>query len=138
MSKLKKVGPPSQFPYSAEEIWEKFELYKAEYESGELKKPCWPDFLTRYAISIEEGRETINNPVNSNTLLSKTLQKILDWCTSALMTAPGWSGPNSVKAIYLSKQDFGGKPYSDRQDINASGKMQIDVRFGGKCKDPFK
>ena len=138
MARLKKVGPPSQFPYSAEQIWDKFEHYKAEYESGEIKKPCWPDFLTRNGVSIEEGRETINNPVNSNILLSKTLQKILDWCTAVLMTAPGWSGPNSIKAIYLSKQDFGGRPYSDRQDINASGKMQIDVRFGGKCKDPFK
>ena len=138
MPRSDKRGAPPQFPYSVAEIKERFEHYKAEYESGDIKKPCWPDFLTRNGISIEEGKDTINNPVNSNILLSKELQKMLDWCTAVLMTAPGWSGPNSIKAIYLSKQDFGGKPYSDRQDINASGKMDINVRFGSKSKDPFR
>ena len=134
---MAKLGAPRQFPYTLDQITELFEQYKADTNENIIICPCWPDFLSRNNISVEEAKETINNPVDTNKELSLFLKKALDWCTAQLMVHPSWGRQNSIKAIYLSKQDFGGTPYSDRQEIRQKGSMEINVKFGSKCKDPF-
>lgn len=134
---MDKRGAPRQFPFTLEQTQKLFAQYKLETMENIIIRPCWPDFLTRNGISIEEAKEVINNPVDTNKNLSIYLKKALDWCTSQLMTHPGWGGNHAVKAIYLSKQDFGGTPYSDRQDISSKSDVTVKVNFGGKSKDPF-
>lgn len=69
MPKSDKRGAPPQFPYSVAEITDKFEHCKAEYEFCYLENKRWTDFFIVNDISIEEDKETIINPVNSNILL---------------------------------------------------------------------
>lgn len=134
-----KRGAPPQFPYTLEEFHEIFERYKQKYYAGELKKPFWPDFLAENEISLEAAKATIKEPVASNRVLSEELKKALEWCTAKLMVADEWTKPQtSSKSMFGLKQDFGIGGYTDRQDINASGKVDIQVRFGSKCKDPFR
>ena len=130
-------GAPRQFPFTLEQTKRLFEQYQTETSENKIIRPCWPDFLSRNDISVEEAKRVINEPNNANRELSEYLKKALVWCTAQLMVHPGWGGQNAVKAIYLSKQDFGGIPYSDKQDIRARGDMTVNVKFGGKSKDPF-
>lgn len=131
------VGAPRQFPYTLDQFKVIFEQYKQDTAENNIPRPCWPDFLARNNILVDDAKEVINSPVNTNKALSLELKKALDWCTAQLMVHPGWGGSHGVKAIYLSKQDFGGTPYSDRQDIRQKGDMTVNVKFGGKVKDPF-
>ena len=96
---MDKRGAPRQFPFTLEQTQELFEQYKQETMENIIIRPCWPDFLTRNGISIEEAKEVINNPVDTNKNLSIYLKKALDWCTSQLMTHPGWGGNHAVNLL---------------------------------------
>ena len=132
------MGKPLKFPYDLKETIRRIELYKELTLEGNIRKPCWPDFCSRNGITTEDAKRMIQDFGPGEKSLSDELKKMLEWCTSQLMTADAWSGGNAAKAIFLSKQDFGLGGYSDRQDIKTDSKVEISVKFGGKSKDPFK
>ena len=131
-------GPPKKFPYDEQETKKRIELYKKETDKGNIRKPCWTDFLARNEISVDEATRMIKDYGPGEKALSETLKKMQEWCIAQLFTADAWGGGNAAKAIFLSKQDFGLGGYSDRQDVKTDSRVEISVKFGGKSKDPFK
>lgn len=131
-------GAPRQFPYTLEQTVELFEQYKQETEENTVLYPSWPNFLTRIKVSVQEADEVICDPVNTNKELSEYLKKALEWCVDQLFSNPNWL-KKPVPAIYLSKQKFGGRCYTDKQEVKQDTKMEVNVSFGGnkKVKDPF-
>ena len=131
-------GAPRQFPYTLEQTVELFEQYKQETEENTVLYPSWPNFLTRIKVSVQEADEVICDPVNTNKELSEYLKKALEWCVDQLFSNPNWL-KKPIPAIYLSKQRFGGRCYTDKQEVKQDTKMEINVSFGGKkkVKDPF-
>ena len=131
-------GAPRQFPYTLEQTVELFEQYKQETEENTVLFPSWPNFLTRIKVSVQEADEVICDPVGTNKELSDYLKKALEWCIDQLFSNPNWL-KHPVPAIYLSKQRFGGRCYTDKQEVKQDTKMEINVSFGGKkkVKDPF-
>ena len=131
-------GAPRQFPYTLEQTVELFEQYKQETEENTVLFPSWPNFLTRIKVSVQEADEVICDPVGTNKELSDYLKKALEWCIDQLFSNPNWL-KKPVPAIYLSKQRFGGRCYTDKQEVKQDTKMEINVSFGGKkkVKDPF-
>lgn len=131
-------GAPRQFPYTLEQTVELFEQYKLETEENTVLFPSWPNFLTRIKVSVQEADEVICDPVNTNKELSEYLKKALEWCVDQLFSNPNWL-KKPVPAIYLSKQKFGGRCYTDKQEVKQDTKMEVNVSFGGKKKvnDPF-
>lgn len=136
MAKKDNRGAPRQFPYTLEQTEELFDQYQQETKENIVIYPSWPDFLSRINVTPEEADEVILNPVDTNKRLSEFLKKALGWCTAQLFSNENWL-KRPVAAIYLSKQKFGGRCYTDRQDIKQDTKTEVFVKWGGKSKDPF-
>ena len=133
------AGQPRKYPYTLDETNQKIELYKDLTAEGYIKKPCWPDFLARNGIGVDEAKRMIDNYGPGEYELSRALKRMLEWCQAQIMTSDGWSGSSMTKAIFLAKQDFGGGvAYSDRQDVKTDSRVEISIKFGGKSKDPLK
>lgn len=133
MAKKIPVGAPRQFPFTYEETVELFEQYQKDTYDNIVVYPSWPDFLARIGVTTEDADNVIIRPVDTNKRLSDYLKKSLDWCMAQLFSNPNWM-KKPVAAIYLSKQKFGNKCYTDRQDVKQDTKMDINVKFGNKVK----
>ena len=131
-----KMGPNRQFPYTLEEIEERFEQYKQEIDDNTVLFPCIQDFFDRNDILMEEADNTVNDPVDKNIDLSKYLKKIIGWHFNQLFTNPNWL-KKPVAAIYLSKQKVCGFGYTDKTEVKQDTKMDVNVKFGSKSKNPF-
>lgn len=129
-------GRERQFPYSYDKTMELFEHYKNETQANKVEYPCFQDFLDRYNILLEDADSVVNNPNDKNRDLSLLLKKIIEWSFNQLFTNPNWL-KKPVAAIYLSKQKICGYGYSDKTEVKQNGEMAINVKFGGKSKDPF-
>ena len=129
-------GRERQFPYTYEETVEIFEQYKNDTMEDIVKFPCFQDFLDRNNILLEDADSVVNDPNGKNTDLSKLLKKIIEWSFNQLFTNPNWL-KKPVAAIYLSKQKICGYGYTDKSEVKQDAKMEVSVKFGGKCKNPF-
>lgn len=127
------IGAPRQFPYTLEQTTKLFEDYQKKTYDNIILFPSWPDFLASINVSTAEADETIIKPVATNKELSQYLKKALDWCFAQLFSNPNWL-KKPIAAIYLSKQKFGGRCYTDKQEVKQDTKMEISVNFGGKQK----
>lgn len=129
------MGKPRQFPAEEADVIAAIEQYKADVNHGVIKHPSIAGFLGRIGASMDEYMEVIERPNAKNLAVSAALKKFGTWMDGQIIEHSG--GPNGSMAIFLLKQGFGGYKYTDRQEVKQDSKVQLDVKFGGSCKDPF-
>lgn len=129
-------GRERQFPYTYEETASKFEQYKKDTRENIVEFPCFQDFLDRNNILLDDADNVVNSPNDKNKDLSLLIKKIIEWSFNQLFTNPNWL-KKPVAAIYLSKQKVCGYGYTDKSEVKQDTKTEVNVKFGGKSKDPF-
>lgn len=129
------MGKPRQFPLDEPELLQEIKRYRADVDHGVIKRPSVAGFCGRIGASMDEYIEVIERPNAKNLGVAAALKKFGTWLDGEIIERGG--GPNASMSIFLLKQGFGGYKYTDKQEIKADGKIGIDVKFGGSCKDPF-
>lgn len=122
------------FPYDDKQFDRLFNKYKEDVGAGVYARADISHFCSVIGVSLDELVETVKGE-NTPKALVKSIKKLITWIQGQYMVAPGWGGPNASKAIFALKQDLGGYTYTDKQDIKASGEMQVKIQFGGKSTD---
>lgn len=128
------IGKPRQFPVELDEVERAIADYKDKVERKVIKKPSIAGFLGTIGASMDEYMEVIERPNDKNVPLSRALKKLGTWMDGQIIEQS--AGPNASMAIFLLKQGFGGYKYADRQDVKTDNKLEVSIKFGGKCKDP--
>jgi hypothetical protein len=65
---------------------------------------------------------------------AKVLKKMATWVRGQMMSASGWHGQLTSRAIFALKQDIGdGVKWSD-QDAKQTGPVEVKISFGGDDK----
>ena len=131
------MGTKSQFPLSYDETREKIRQYKEKVETGEFDKADFWHFCGFLGVDDETVVELIRNPGCRERQLSLELKRFVSWVKGQYATAPGWSGSNGSKGLFLMKQNIGGILLTDKPEVRSDGKTEITVHFGGTIKDPF-
>lgn len=131
------MGMSRQFPLEYDETVKKIKDYKDKVADGTFKKADFWHFCGEIGVDAQDVVDVIKQPNDKNKPLAAELKKFITWVQGQYLTAPGWSGPNASKAIFALKQDLGGLVLSDKQEIKQDAKVEINVKFGSKCKDPF-
>lgn len=129
------MGKPRQFPLDEAELVREIKRYRADVDNGVIKRPSVAGFCGRIGASMDEYIEVIERPNAKNLGVAAALKKFATWLDGELIERAG--GPNASMSIFLLKQGFSGYKYTDKQEIKTEGKIGIDVKFGGSCKDPF-
>lgn len=128
-------GRPKQFPVDYETAKIAIDKYKDKVNSGIIKNPSIDGFLGTIDANTQEFVDVIENPVDTNIPLSKLLKNFATWLNGEIIERS--SGSHTPLATMMLKQGFSGYRYTDRQDVKADTKVEINVKFGGKSKDPF-
>lgn len=128
------MGKPRQFPLEEEELSKAIAAYKRKVDNEVIKKPSIAGFLGSIGASMDEYMDVIEHPNAKNIGVAASLKKFGTWMDGEIIERSG--GPNGSMAIFLLKQGFGGYKYTDRQDIKTDNKLEVEIKFGGKCKDP--
>lgn len=129
------MGKPRQFPLDEAELVREIKRYRADVDNGVIKRPSVAGFCGRIGASMDEYIEVIERPNAKNLGVAAALKKFGTWLDGEIIERAG--GPNASMSIFLLKQGFSGYKYTDKQEIKTEGKIGIDVKFGGSCKDPF-
>lgn len=140
-------GRNVRFPYSAEELKDRFEQYKADLKAGEFARPSWPHFCAYLGLTEADFTEMVKaerEAVKAGAYKAQVreVEKILTWMRGQLLSSSAWSGPASAKAIFALKQDLGdGVKYTDKPEQGQTGPVQVQVVFGDgdkRGKSAFK
>jgi hypothetical protein len=134
MAGNEKSGRATAFPLTAEQLKAHIDKYKADVETGKIARASWPHFaasldcteadLAKIMAIDEQGQSAYINH-------GRLLKKMATWCRGQLMSAPGWNGQMTARAIFSLKQDVGdGVVYRDR-DNGSSAPSTVKVEFGG-------
>lgn len=65
------------------------------------------------------------------------LKRLSNFIQGQLATSPYWGGAMSTKAIFLLKQNRTGRGMVEKQQVDNSGSVEIQVSFGGGLENPF-
>ena len=124
------MGMTPQFPLSYEEVETAINQYKQDLKDGVIDRADFWDFCGRLGVSDDEVFEVIENPCDKNIKLSLLLKKYVTWQKGQYLAGKGWGGPNSSKAIFALKQKMGGYQFTDKQEVQQSGDVKVEVHFG--------
>ena len=124
------MGMTPQFPLSCEEVTAAIEDYKAKVESGVHKRADFWHFCGEIGVDAQSVVDVIKEPNKKNMELAGALKKFVTWLQGQYLTAPGWGGPNSSKAIFALKQDLGGLVLTDKREVDNKVEAKINVKFG--------
>ncbi len=131
------MGKTPRFPLGPEETREKIRQYKAMVETGEFEKADFWHFCGFLGVDDETVVAVIREPAPKEKEISVELKRFVSWVKGQYATAPGWSGSNGTKGLFLLKQNIGGVVLTDKPEVKGDGRTEISVRFGGRIKDPF-
>ena len=124
------MGMTPQFPLTYEEVETAINQYKQDLANGVIDKADFWDFCGRIDVSDEEVFNLIENPNDKNIKLAQLLKKYITWQKGQYLSGKGWGGPNASKAIFALKQKLGGYQFTDKQEVQQSGGVEIQVKFG--------
>ena len=127
----------SEFPLSYRQTREKIGQYKEMVENGTFEKADFWHFCGFLGVDDETVLQLIRKPTEKEAPLALELKRMVSWIRGQYATAPGWSGTNGSKAVFLLKQDLGGLRLTDKPEAEGGGTSQIVIRFGGESEDPF-
>lgn len=127
-------GRNPTFPLSEKELREKIEQYKADLDAGAFARASWPHFCAYLDATESDLAMVIEQGANKDSAYrgrAELLKKMLTWVRGQMMSAPGWNGQMTSRAIFALKQDHGdGIKWTD-QDNKPTGPVEVRVSFGG-------
>lgn len=126
-----------KFPLTCEQTRRRIRDYRRKVESGEFEKADFWHFCGFLGVDDETVLQVIRSDRKQDQELAKELRQLVSWVKGQYATAPGWSGSNGSKALFLLKQDIGGVQLTDKPEQRRDGALAVTVKFGGRVKDPF-
>lgn len=127
-------GRNPTFHLSEKQLAEKINQYKLDLENGEFARASWPHFAAYLDSTEAELAEVIKQGAEKNSAYrgrAELLKKMLTWVRGQMMSAAGWNGQLTSRAIFALKQDQGdGVKWTD-QDNKQTGPVEIKISFGG-------
>lgn len=127
-------GRNPTFLLSDAQLEQKISQYKTELENGEFARASWPHFAA-YLDCTEEQLAEVMAYADVNTSgykrRAEMLKKMATWVRGQMMSATGWNGQLTSRAIFALKQDVGdGVKWTD-QDSKQNGPVEVKISFGG-------
>lgn len=134
MAGNEKSGRNPTFPHSEETLRRKIDQYKQDVENGVITRASWPHFVASLDCTEKDVADVMaleDTPQSAYKVRARMLKKMLTWCRGQMLSAPGWNGQMTARAIFALKQDMGdGVKYTDKDD-GKTGPVEIRVSFGG-------
>lgn len=134
MAGNEKSGRNPTFHLSEAQLEQKIESYKQELKDGVFARASWPHFAAYLDSTEAELAEVIEQGAKRESAYhgrAKALKKMATWVRGQYMSAPGWNGQLTSRAIFALKQDIGdGVKWSD-QDAKQTGPVEVKISFGG-------
>lgn len=122
------------FSIGEKELERRIEQYKADVKDGVIVRASWPHFCASLDCTEKDVADVMameDNPGSAYKIRARMLKKMLTWCRGQMLSAPGWNGQMTARAIFALKQDMGdGVKYTDKDD-GKTGPVEIKVSFGG-------
>lgn len=127
-------GRNPTFHLSEKELSQKIEKYKEDLSAGTFARASWPHFAAfldsteaDLALVIEQGA----SKESAYRGRAELLKKMATWVRGQMMSAQGWNGQLTSRAIFALKQDIGdGVKWTD-QDSKQTGPVEVKISFGG-------
>lgn len=133
MAGNEKSGRKLTFDYSEAELDQHIKRYKASVEAGEIARASWPHFCATLGCTEADLAEIMSIDEKSQSAYigrGRMLKKMLTWVRGQMLSAPGWNGQMTARAIFALKQDHGdGVVYRDK-DNGGGGPVEVKVSFG--------
>ena len=136
-------GRNPTFHLSEKELENKIEAYKTGLENGDFARASWPHFAA-FLDSTEKDLSDVMALEKKESAYcgrAKLLKKMATWVRGQMMSAQGWNGQLTSRAIFALKQDIGdGVKWTD-QDSKQTGPVEVKISFGGndpRAKDAAK
>lgn len=111
--------------------------YKQDLKDGKFARASWPHFAAYLDSTEEELAEVIKFADNATSAYNgrgKMLKKMATWVRGQYMSAQGWNGQLTSRAIFALKQDIGdGVKWTDT-DNKQNGPVEVKISFGGDDK----
>lgn len=127
-------GRNPTFRLSETELEKAIIQYKNDLEAGVFARASWPHFAAYIDSTEQELAEVIKAGESSTSAYrgrGVLLKKMATWIRGQMMSAPGWNGQLTSRAIFALKQDVGdGVRWSDAEE-KKTGPQEVVVRFGG-------
>lgn len=127
-------GKIPTFHLSDKELNAKIEQYKNGLESGNFARASWPHFAAFLDSTEAELAEVIESGSKKSSAYrgrAEALKKMATWVRGQYMSAQGWNGQLTSRAIFALKQDIGdGVKWTD-QDSKQTGPVEVKISFGG-------
>jgi hypothetical protein len=137
-------GRNPAFHLSEKELAEKIRKYKEDLKNGEFARASWPHFAAYLDSTEQDLTDVIKQGAAANSAYkgrAELLKKMLTWTRGQMMSAQGWNGQLTSRAIFALKQDHGdGVKWSD-QESKQTGPVEIKILLGGddpRAKDAAK
>lgn len=122
------------FHLSEKDLEQAINNYKNDLEEGVFSRASWPHFAAYIDCTEQELAEVIklaDSPGTAYRGRGVLLKKMATWIRGQMMSAPGWNGQLTSRAIFALKQDVGdGVRWSDAEE-KKTGPQEVVVRFGG-------
>lgn len=125
-------GRKAEFHLTEKELEGKIRQYKEDLENGCFARASWPHFAAYLDSTEAELADVMKLGASSVAYKGRgeMLKKMLCWVRGQMMSAQGWNGQLTSRAIFALKQDHGdGVKWSD-QDTKA-GPVEVKISFGG-------
>ena len=127
-------GRNPTFRLSEKELEKAIAQYKNDLEAGIFSRASWPHFAAYIDSTEQELAEVIKAGESATSAYrgrGVLLKKMATWIRGQMMSAPGWNGQLTSRAIFALKQDVGdGVRWSDAEE-KQKGPQEVVVRFGG-------
>lgn len=127
-------GRNPTFHLSEGDLLKKIDQYKSNLKDGVFARASWPHFAAYLDSTEAELAEVIEQGAKRESAYygrAKALKKMATWVRGQYMSAPGWNGQLTSRAIFALKQDIGdGVKWTD-QDAKQTGPVEVKISFGG-------
>jgi hypothetical protein len=126
-------GKIPTFHLSEAQLQDKIAQYKKGLENGDFARASWPHFAAYLDSTEADLAKVIEQGCDRGSAYygrAEALKKMATWVRGQYMSAPGWNGQLTSRAIFALKQDIGdGVKWSD-QDAKQTGPVDVRISFG--------
>lgn len=144
MAGNKNSGRLPTFHLSDSELEAKIQKYKEDLNEGKFARASWPHFAAYLDSTEADLADVIEQGASKESAYrgrAGALKKMATWIRGQYMSASGWNGQLTSRAIFALKQDIGdGVKWTD-QDSKQTGPVEVKISFGGsdpRAKDAAK
>ena len=125
------------FHMNEKQLAQAVDQYKRDLSDGVFARASWPHFAAYLDSTEQELAKVIEAGADKGSAYNgraEILKKMATWVRGQYMSAPGWNGQLTSRAIFALKQDIGdGVKWSD-QDTKQTGPVEVRISFGGQDK----